>query len=60
MHSHPANVVYFLSDGKIKFTYLDGEAEEREVKAGAALWSEATMHAEENVGTPNLKNCKSN
>jgi len=51
MHSHPANVVYALSDFKIKFTYPDGKTEEREGKAGAARWSEAVTHAAENVGT---------
>ncbi len=51
MHSHPANVVYALSDFKIKFTYPDGKTEEREGKAGAARWNEAVTHASENVGT---------
>ena len=51
MHSHPANVVYFLTDGKIKITYPDGKTEEREVKAGVAGWSEGVTHAAENVGT---------
>ena len=39
MHSHPANVVYFLTDGKIKITYPGGKTEVREVKAGVAAWS---------------------
>jgi quercetin dioxygenase-like cupin family protein len=51
MHSHPANVVYFLTDGKIKITHPDGKTEVREVKAGVAAWSEAVTHAAENVGT---------
>jgi len=42
MHSHPANVVYFLTDGTIRFTYPDGKIEERQIKA--------TTHAAENVG----------
>jgi len=54
MHSHPANVVYFLSDSKTKFTYPDGKTEEREGKAGAAIWSEAVTHATENVGAAML------
>ena len=54
MHSHPANVVYFLSDAKTKFTYPDGKTEEREGKAGAAVWSEAVTHATENVGAAML------
>jgi len=51
MHSHPANVVYFFTDGKIKITYPDGKTEVREVKAGVAGWSEGVTHAAENVGT---------
>jgi quercetin dioxygenase-like cupin family protein len=51
MHSHPANVVYFFTDGKIKITHPDGKTEVREVKAGVAAWSEAVTHAAENVGT---------
>lgn len=51
MHSHPANVIYCLSDSKIKLTYPDGKTEERENKAGAARWNEAVTHATENVGT---------
>ncbi|MFI5056809.1 MAG: cupin domain-containing protein [Candidatus Acidiferrales bacterium] len=50
MHSHPANVVYFLTDGKIKITYPDGKTEVREVKAGVAAWNEGVTHAAENVG----------
>jgi quercetin dioxygenase-like cupin family protein len=51
MHSHPANVAYFLTDGKLKITFPDGKTEEREVKAGVAAWSEGVTHAAENVGT---------
>jgi hypothetical protein len=31
-------------------TYPDGKIKERQVKAGAAVWNEATTHAAENVG----------
>ena len=51
MHSHPAGILYYLTDGKLKITYPDGKTEEREVKAGTALWSEAVTHAVESVGT---------
>ena len=54
MHSHPANVIYFLTDAKFKFTYPDGRTEERESKAGTAIWREAVTHAAENVGTAEL------
>ena len=50
MHSHPASTLYYLTDGKLKVTYPDGRTEERSVKAGTAVWSEAVTHAVENVG----------
>jgi quercetin dioxygenase-like cupin family protein len=51
MHSHPASVLYYLTDGKLKVTYPNGKTEEREVKAGTAVWSGAVTHAVENVGS---------
>jgi len=51
MHSHPASTLYYLTDGKLKITYPDGRIEERTVKAGTAVWSDAVTHAVENVGT---------
>ncbi len=50
MHSHPHNVAYFLTDGKVKITLPDGRTEERNIKAGTSSWSEATTHAAENIG----------
>src|SRR5262250_1426770 len=49
MHSHPASTLYYLTDGKLKVTYPDGRTEERTVKAGTAVWSQAVTHAVENV-----------
>src|ERR1700686_4218608 len=51
MHSHPDNVSYFLTDGKLKITLPDGKVIERSPKAGTAGWSDATTHAAENIGT---------
>ena len=51
MHSHPANIVYALTSGKVKHTSEDGKSEEREHKAGQAIWSDAVTHSSENVGT---------
>jgi quercetin dioxygenase-like cupin family protein len=51
MHSHPANVSYVLSDGKLRITTPDGKTVDKEPKAGTASWSEATKHAVENIGT---------
>jgi quercetin dioxygenase-like cupin family protein len=51
MHSHPANIVYAFTTGKAKFTSSDGKSEERELKAGQAIWSDAVTHATQNSGT---------
>jgi len=51
MHSHPANVVYYVTDYKLKVTSPDGKTAVREGKAGTASWSGPTSHAIENVGT---------
>lgn len=50
MHSHPANIVYAFSSGKAKYTSPDGKTQERETKAGQAVWSDAVTHSAENVG----------
>jgi quercetin dioxygenase-like cupin family protein len=51
MHSHPANVSYVLTDGKLRITMPDGKTVEREPKAGTSTWSEPVTHAFENIGT---------
>lgn len=50
-HSHPANIVYAMTSAKVKFTSADGKTEERELKAGQAVWSDAVTHSTENIGT---------
>ena len=54
MHSHPANVVYFDTDGKMKVTYPDGKTEERDLKAGTAVSRGPLTHAVENVGNAEI------
>lgn len=49
MHRHPAAVAVFMTDGKFKFTYPNGKTEERDVKAGQAVWTPATKHLPENL-----------
>ena len=49
-HSHPASIVYYLTDAQVKYTYPDGRTEERTVKAGTASWSDAVRHDVQNVG----------
>ena len=50
MHSHPASVVVFLTDGKVRFTMADGKTQDMTVKAGTTQWNAATKHLPENVG----------
>jgi quercetin dioxygenase-like cupin family protein len=49
MHSHPANVVIFLTDARIKFSFPDGKTQEAQVKAGQVLLDDAVKHAGENL-----------
>ena len=51
MHSHPENVVYYISDYKLKVTSPDGKTALREGKAGTAAWYGPLTHAVENVST---------
>jgi len=55
MHSHPENVSYFLTDGKLKITLPDGKVVERSPKAGTAGWSDATTHTAENIGATDFQ-----
>jgi quercetin dioxygenase-like cupin family protein len=51
MHSHPANVVYVITGGKVRFTFPDGKTAVAEIKDGDTLYREAVTHAAENIGT---------
>lgn len=55
MHSHPANVVYFVTGGKTKTTVADGKVTETAHKAGEAIWSEPVTHSNENIGSSETK-----
>jgi len=55
MHSHPENVLYFMTDSKGKSTLSDGTSKVMESKAGEARWSEAVTHDVENVGKTTTK-----
>lgn len=50
-HSHPAGVVYVLSDATIRSGHPDGTSSETPGKAGEVFWREETTHTVENVGT---------
>lgn len=51
MHSHPDAIAIFLKDGRSKFTFPGGKTEERDFKAGQTLFTPATTHLPENVGS---------
>ena len=55
MHSHPKNIVYFVTGAKIKQTLPDGSTKELDGKPGEVRWSEAVTHDSENVGTTRTK-----
>lgn len=50
MHSHPASVAVFLTDGQIHFTLPDGKTNDSKVKAGDAVYNPAQTHLPENQG----------
>jgi beta-alanine degradation protein BauB len=50
MHSHPANVVYVITGGKVRFTFPDGTTNEAELKAGDTLFRDPVVHASANIG----------
>jgi quercetin dioxygenase-like cupin family protein len=49
MHRHPDSIAIFQRDGRVKFTYPNGRTEEREMKAGQALFTPAVTHLPENL-----------
>jgi beta-alanine degradation protein BauB len=51
MHSHPAYILYPLTESRIKITHPNGKTEVIESKPGRAIWREPMAHAMENVGT---------
>ena len=55
MHSHPANVAYYLSDATLRITGADGKVESRSAKTGMAAWSDGAVHTVKNVGTTELR-----
>jgi len=55
MHSHPASVAIWLTDGRVKHTYPDGKTEEVQGKAGEAAWSAPVKHTGENLTDKRLE-----
>jgi len=54
MHSHPATVAVFLTDGNGQFGFPDGKKENFTVKAGDAQYSAAETHLPENTSDKGL------
>lgn len=50
LHSHPASVVVYLTDGKIKFTDAEGKTQDAVAKTGQTAYSAPQVHNPENVG----------
>ena len=50
MHEHPAGVVTFLTDSKMKFTFPDGKTADSPGKPGDVLLTPAGKHLPENMG----------
>ena len=50
MHSHPASLAVFQTDGQARFTLPDGKTVDATVKAGDVMWHDAEQHVPENTG----------
>jgi quercetin dioxygenase-like cupin family protein len=50
MHSHPSYLVYALSSCKIKFSSMDGESGDFDIRAGETMWRDAESHSATNIG----------
>ncbi len=53
-HSHPGELVYFITGGKIKVHLPGGESMEVELPDGATMAHEAWTHTVENIGTTDV------
>ncbi len=54
-HSHPAELVYFISGGAAKIYLPDGQVMEAEIPDGHVMSSEGWTHTVENTGTTDIK-----
>jgi len=50
MHSHPAYVVHFLNDAKVRTTLPDGTKAEATVTKDEIVWRDPISHTTENIG----------
>src|SRR6266852_2665125 len=49
MHSHPASIAVFVTDGHARFTYPDGKTEDVKAKTGQVMYFPALDHLPENL-----------
>ena len=54
MHSHPAGVVYYFNDAKVKATFPDGKVAVSSGKPGDTIWRDPVTHPFENVGNTDV------
>ncbi|MDA0988196.1 MAG: hypothetical protein O2783_03490 [Chloroflexi bacterium] len=54
-HSHPSEIAYFVSGGKVKIHLPGGDAMEADIPDGHVMWHEEWTHQVENVGTSDIK-----
>jgi beta-alanine degradation protein BauB len=67
VHSHPAGVVFTLTDSRMRRTeFPPGKPVEEDTHAGTVSWHDPVTHSSENIGTSvfhayrvELKDCKS-
>lgn len=55
MHSHPASVAVFRTDGQVTFTLPDGKTIDAKVKAGEVQWNGAGAHLPHNTADQPLE-----
>jgi quercetin dioxygenase-like cupin family protein len=55
MHSHPASVLFCVTDFHGRFTFPDGRTEERRAKAGETVYFQAEEHLPENLSDKPLE-----
>ena len=49
-HHHDAHLTVALTDASVLITAPDGETQEADIPAGAAIWFEAGIHSAKNIG----------
>ena len=54
-HSHPDEMVYFITGGKVRIHLPDADAVELEIPDGHVMKHEPWTHRVENIGTTDIK-----